>query len=140
VNDEKELKEICRLLSETKTIAVVGISDNPDRTSRQIAEFLVDKGFKVVGVNPNIKKAGEIDVYSNLSAVPFEIDIVDVFRRSETIPGLIDEVIKKNPKALWLQQGIRNDEAVKPVIKKGIHTIQDKCIAVYYNLCKANRN
>ena len=135
-----ELNEICRLLSETKTIAVVGLSDNSDRTSRQIAEFLVNKGFKVVGINPNIKKAGEIEVYPNLSAVPFDIDIVDVFRREETIPDIIDDVIKKNPKVLWLQQGIRNDKAVQPVIEKGIYTIQDKCIAVYYNLCKANRN
>ena len=139
MNDEKEMKEICRILSEAKTIAVVGLSDNPDRTSRQIAELLVSKGYKVVGVNPMIKRAGEIDVYPNLAAVPFDVDIVDVFRRSETIPEIIDDVLLKNPKALWLQQGIRNDAAVKPIIEKGIYTIQDKCIAVYYNLCKAFR-
>ena len=125
MNDEQELKEICKILSEAKTIAVVGLSDNPDRTSRQIAEFLVDKGYKVVGVNPTIKKSGEIDVYPNLTDIPFEIDIVDVFRKSEDIPGIIHEVLNKNPKTLWLQQGIRNDDAVKPVIEKGIFTIQD---------------
>ena len=140
MNDEKELNEISRILSDAKIIAVVGLSDNPFRTSRQIAEFLVDKRFKVVGVNPNIKKAGEIEVYPNLSSIPFEIDIVDVFRRSETIPDLIEDVLQKNPKVLWLQQGIRNDAAVKPVIEKGIYTIQDKCIAVYYNLCKSQIN
>lgn len=139
MNDEQELKEICKILSEAKTIAVVGLSDNPDRTSRQIAEFLVDKGYKVVGVNPKIKKSGEIDVYPSLSDVPFEVDIVDVFRRSEDIPEIIPKVLKKNPKTLWLQQGIRNDDAVKPVIEKGIYTIQDKCIAVYYSLCKPFR-
>lgn len=139
MNDEKELKEICRLLSETKTIAVIGLSDNSDRTSRQTAEFLVNKGFKVVGVNPTIKKAGEIEVYPNLSAVPFDVDIVDVFRQSETIPDIIEDVMQKKPKALWLQQGIRNNEAVQPIIEKGIFTIQDKCIAVYYNLCKTFR-
>lgn len=139
MKDEKEMKEICRILSEAKTIAVVGLSDNPDRTSRQIAELLVSKGYKVVGVNPMIKRAGEIDVYPNLAAVPFDVDIVDVFRRSETIPEIIDDVLLKNPKALWLQQGIRNDMAVQSIIEKGIYTIQDKCIAVYYNLCKAFR-
>lgn len=137
MNDEKEMKEICGILSDAKTIAVIGLSDNPERTSRQIAEFLVDKGYKVVGVNPMIKKAGEIEVYPNLSAISFDIDIVDVFRRSETIPDLIDDILLKNPKTLWLQQGIRNDAAVKPLIERGIYTIQDKCIAVYYNLCKA---
>ncbi len=141
MNDKQELKEICKILSEARTIAVVGLSDNPDRTSRQIAELLVDKGYKVVGVNPTIKRSGEIDVYPNLSDIPFEIDIVDVFRRSEDIPGIIPEVLNKNPKILWLQQGIRNDEAVKPVIDKGIYTVQDKCIAVYYSLCKSfNKN
>ncbi len=140
MNDEKEMKEICRKLSEAKTIAVVGLSDNPDRTSRQIAELLVSKGYKVVGVNPMIQKAGEIDVYPNLAAIPFDIDIVDVFRRSETIPDIIDDLLLKTPKTLWLQQGIRNDAAVKPIIEKGIYTIQDKCIAVYYNLCKAFSN
>ncbi|MFA7229432.1 MAG: CoA-binding protein [Melioribacteraceae bacterium] len=137
MRDEVEMKAICKLLSETETIAVVGLSDNPDRTSRQIAEFLLSKGYKVVGVNPLINKSGEIMVFPDLTSIPFKIDIVDVFRRSETIPDLIEEVIQKNPKALWLQQGIRNDEAVKPVQSEGIFTIQDKCIAVYYNLCKA---
>lgn len=137
MNDEQELKEIYKILSEAKTIAVVGLSDNPDRTSRQIAEYLVDKGYKVVGVNPAIKKSGEIDVYQSLSDIPFEVDIVDVFRRSETIPDIIPEVLKINPKTLWLQEGVRNDFAVKPVIEKGIYTIQDKCIAVYYSLCKS---
>jgi predicted CoA-binding protein len=84
-----------------------------------------------------IKKSGEIPVYPDLASIPFDIDIVDVFRRSETIPDIINDVLGKNPKALWLQQGIRNDDAVRPVIAKGIFTVQDKCIAVYYNLCKA---
>lgn len=137
MKDEDEMKTICKLLSEAETIAVVGLSDNPGRTSRQIAEFLVAKGYKVVGVNPLIKKSGEIPVYPDLASIPFDIDIVDVFRRSETIPDIINDVLGKNPKALWLQQGIRNDDAVRPVIAKGIFTVQDKCIAVYYNLCKA---
>jgi predicted CoA-binding protein len=137
MNDEQELKEISKILSEARTIAVVGLSDNPDKTSRQIAEFLVDKGYKVVGVNPTIKKSGEIDVYPTLTDIPFEIDIVDVFRKSENIPDIIPEVLKLNPKVLWLQEGVRNDDAVRLVIEKGIYTIQNKCIAVYYSLCKS---
>jgi len=140
LKDEDEMKEICRIFNSAKSIAVVGLSDNPLRTSSQIAQFLVDKGFRVVGVNPLITGTGGIDVYPNLREVPFEIDIVDVFRRSETIPDLVDDILSVKPKTLWLQQGIRNDNAVKPVIEEGIYTIQDKCIAVYYNLCKAFRN
>ncbi len=138
-SDEKELQEIAEILFRAKTIAVVGISDNPARTSSEIAEFLVDKGYKVVGVNPLIERSGRIKVYPRLQDIPFDIDIVDVFRRSEAIPELIPEILEKNPKVLWLQQGIRNDSAVSTVIEKGIYTIQDKCIAVYYNLCKPFR-
>lgn len=137
MNDSEELKKIGELLKSAKTIAVVGLSDNPTRTSYEIAKFLLDKNYNVVGVNPKIKKSGGIDVYPDLRSIPFAIDIVNVFRRSETIPELIDDVLAVHPKAFWLQQGIRNDEAVKPVIENGIMTFQDKCIAVYYNLCKA---
>ncbi len=140
---EIELKEICKLLSDSKTIAVVGISREPDKTSRSIASFLADHGYDVVGVNPvfGSDNADGIPIYKSISEIPHQIDIINVFRRSEDIPGLIDQVIAKKPKALWLQQGIRNDNAVKPVIENGITTIQDKCIYVYFNRCKsANRN
>lgn len=132
-----ELKIACELLKTSKNIAVVGLSDKPYRTSYEIAHMLLRNGYNVFGVNPLISKSGEIVVYPNLTSVPFQIDIVDVFRRSELIPEIIDDVLKVNPKALWLQQGIRNDKAVKPVEEKGIIVLQDMCIAVYYNLCKA---
>lgn len=128
-------KEIKKILSEAKTIAVVGISRNPYKTSRDIADFLMRKGYQVVGVNPNF--TGEIEninVYSSLTEIPFAIDIVNVFRRSEDIPEIIDDVLKKKPKTLWLQLGIQNDEAVKPVEEAGINVIQNNCIKVMYGL------
>ncbi len=127
--------DYCQILKDAKTIAVVGISHNPARTSREIADFLVRKGYKVVGVNPGIKKAGDIEVYPNLQSIPFELDIVDVFRRSETIGELIPDVLAKKPKVLWLQLGIRNDEAVKPAVEQGITVIQDRCILVTHKEC-----
>lgn len=131
------MKLICDLLKSSKNIAVVGLSDNPMRTSYEIAHMLLKNGYNVVGVNPLIRKSGEIDVYKNLADIPYQIDIVNVFRRSEHIPELIEDVLKIKPKALWLQQGIRNDVAVNPIEEKDIIVIQDSCIAVYYNLCKA---
>ena len=138
---DKELKEIEKILAESKKIAVVGISKNPDKTSREIADFLVDAGYEVVGVNPTFEgeDADGIKVYSKLTDIPFQIDIVNVFRRSGDIPELIDDILTVNPKALWLQLGIRNDKAVKPVFEKGITVIQDKCIKVYYNLLNPSR-
>jgi len=140
MNESQDLEDIRSILSSAKTIAVVGISHNINRPSREIAEFLVKEGYKVVGVNPGIKFAGDIPVYPDLKSIPFDIDLIDVFRKSEDIPSIITSVMEKNPKVLWLQQGIRNDEAVFPLKEKGIKVIQDKCIAVYYRLCYAAHN
>ncbi len=131
------LKEICNILKTSKTIAVVGISRRPFSTSRNIADYLVSLGYDVVGVNPNqsFTDADGIKVYNNLSEIPSDIDIVNVFRRSEDIPELIPDILQKKPKTVWLQQGIRNDEAVKPLEDNGIFVIQDKCISVYSNYC-----
>ena len=128
---------ICEILKTSKTIAVVGISSNPMRTSRDIADYLVANGFDVVGVNPNknFNDANGIKVYNSLLEIPHKIDIVNVFRRSEDIPLLISDVIKIKPKTLWLQLGIRNDTAVKDVVEKGIQTIQDTCIKVAHSFC-----
>ncbi len=126
--------EICSLLKEAKTIAVVGISANQARVSRSIAEFL-SKYYRVVGVNPAAPSIEGIPVYKSLSDIPFEVDIVDVFRKPETIPELIPEIIKIKPKCLWLQEGIRNDEAVSEAFDSGINIVQDKCIYVYFNRC-----
>ena len=129
----------CEILWESKSIAVVGISRESHKISRKIASFLSEVGYDVVGVNPSFgnEYADGIKVYKTISDIPHNVDIINVFRRSEDIPGIIDEVLKQNPKVLWLQQGIRNDLAVKPVIEKGIVTIQDECIFVQYNYCKS---
>lgn len=132
-----DIKKYCEILKKSKRIAVYGLSHNAYKTSRKIADYLKDNGYEVVGVNPAISKSGDIDVYPSLKDVPFEIDIVDVFRRSEYIPELIDDVLEVKPKVLWLQLGIRNDTAVQPVKEAGIITIQDTCIAVIHSLCKS---
>jgi len=124
------MKEIKNILLQSKTIAVVGLSSNPEKASRKIAEFLVGKGFSVVGVNPAIDKTKNINVYPSLSKIPFPIDIVDVFIKSEDIPSIIPDLLKIKPSVLWLQLGIRNNEAVAEVQKKGIFTIQNKCIKI----------
>jgi predicted CoA-binding protein len=130
------MNNICKILKESKNIAVVGISNKLYRDSRKIAIFLKDAGYNVVGVNPLIKEVGNILVYNSLCDIPIQIDIINVFRRSETIPKLTRDILLIKPKVLWLQLGIRNDEAVKPVIDAGIEVIQDKCIMIEYINCK----
>ena len=130
------MKTTCEILKEAKTIAVVGISNKPGRDSGIIALFLKDRGFNVIGVNPVQKDFEGIKIYQKLTDIEQDLDIVDVFRNSNSIPDLIPDVLIKKPKVLWLQLGIRNDEAVKPAEAEGIQVIQDKCIAIEYNFCR----
>lgn len=130
------MNSICQILKESKNIAVVGISDKFFRDSRKIALFLCDNGYNVIGVNPYLTNVENIIVYKSLNNVPFPLDIVDVFRRSENIPDLIPDILLIKPKTLWLQLGIRNDEAIKTVQNAGITVIQDKCIMIEYLNCR----
>lgn len=125
----------CKILNESKTIAVVGISSNPSRTSRGIADYLIKAGYKVVGVNPGKPAIEGMEVFASLKDIPFQIDIVDVFRKSEDIPQIIPDVLAVKPKTLWLQLGIRNDEAVKAAADDGITVVQDFCIKVAHMGC-----
>lgn len=129
--------DTCKILREAETIAVVGFSKDKSKTSRQIALYLKSVGFNVIGINPTINEEyiDGIRIYKSLLDVEESIDIVDVFRKSEDIPQLIKDVQKVHPKVLWLQLGIRNDEAVEPLIKLGITVIQDTCIYVEHNNC-----
>lgn len=131
------MRQICDILKESKNIAVVGLSNKPARDSRMIANYLKNKGYKVAGVNPLVKDidVDGIPMYKSLKDIPFEIDIVDVFRKSEAIGDIIPDVLEVKPKVLWLQLGIQNDDAVAPAIEAGIETIQNKCILVEYRHC-----
>jgi uncharacterized protein len=130
------MKTICEILKDSTTIAIVGISNKPGRDSGRIALYLKERGYDVIGVNPVQRDFEGIKVYQKLTDVEQDIDIVDVFRNSDSIPDLIPDVLIKKPKVLWLQLGIRNDEAVKPAEEEGIQVIQDKCIAIEYNFCR----
>lgn len=127
--------DLCQILKEVKIIAVLGISGNPVKISREIANYLILNGYKVVGVNPGKPKIEGMEVYANLSEIPYEIDLVNVFRPSDAIPSIMDDVLAKKPKYLWLQLGIRNDEAVQLAIDLGIKTVQDTCIKVAHMNC-----
>jgi uncharacterized protein len=129
------MKTTCEILKEAKTIAIVGISNKPGRDSGRIALFLKDRGYDVIGVHPVQKDFEGIKIYQKLTDIEQNIDIVNVFRNSNSIPDLIPDVLIKKPKVLWLQLGIRNDVAVKPLEEKGIQVIQDQCIAIEYNFC-----
>ena len=123
-----ESDQITELLKKAKNIAVVGLSSSPMRPSYGVAAYMQTQGYKIIPVNPEIKGALGEKAYSSLAQAPEKIDIVNIFRRSEFVPTVVDEAIKLKPSAIWMQEGVRNDAAAEKARKAGIFVIQDRCI------------
>lgn len=126
MNPEDET--LASLLAEAETIAVIGLSDDPSRTSHRIAAYMQEAGYRVIPINPRIESALGEKAYPNLGEVTERVDIVNVFRRSEEIPALVDEALEKSPRAFWMQKGISNPAAARRLEDAGITTIQNLCI------------
>ena len=120
-----------KILNQPKTIAIVGLSDDPTRPSFQIAKYLIDNNFTIIPVNPGISKVFGQKSYSDVSSIPpnINIDIVDVFRRSDQVVFIVEDVIKSGRKPLiWLQEGIENSDAQKLADKNHLKIISNLCI------------
>lgn len=116
------------LLVEAKTIAMVGASSNPDRTSHAIMKQLLDAGYHVIPVNPKETEILGQKAYAALADIPEKVEIVDVFRKSEDTPGIADEAIAIGAKALWLQLGVSSEDAATRAKAGGLTVVMDKCI------------
>ena len=120
---------IKKILGDMKRGAVVGLSAKEDRASHGIARFLVGLGLDVVGVNPMLKEdILGIKIYPSLADVPVTVDLVDVFRRSETVPPVVDEAIAMKAGALWMQEDVVHEEAAAKARAAGLDVIQDRCL------------
>ena len=125
--------KIKRLLEESRNVAVVGLSDNPYRTSHAIARALQRFGYKIFPVNPNLTEPvlGE-EPYATVEEIPERIDIVDVFRRSEKVPPVARDAVAAGAKVLWLQMGVINEEAASYAKEHGLTVVMDRCTKVDY--------
>lgn len=119
-----------KMLRESKVVAVVGHSDKPFRTSYQIAQYLRNAGYKVYAVNPMVTEIDGERVYASLADIPETIDIVDVFRRSEYLEGVVQEAIQVGAKAVWAQLGVADAAAEKEAIAAELPIVMDRCIKV----------
>ena len=126
-------EEIRRLLSEARTVAVVGLSDRPHRTSHAIARTLQGFGYRIFPVNPNLggPVLGE-EPYSRVREIPEGVDIVDVFRRGETVFPVAEDAVAAGAKVLWMQSGVVNEEAAAHAREHGLTVVMDRCIKVDY--------
>jgi predicted CoA-binding protein len=123
-------EEIKQLLQESKRIAVVGLSANPERTSYMVSEAMQHAGFEIIPVNPTVDEVLGVKAVSSLKDIDGEIDIVNVFRRSEYLPEVAQETIEVSAKSFWAQLGLENEEAYEMLRANGIKTVMNRCIKV----------
>lgn len=117
-----------KILNSSRTIAVVGLSAKPDRPSYKVASYLRKQGYRIIPVNPAEKDIlGEV-CYPDLSSIPESVDVVDIFRRSEDVPSLVEEAIRIGAKAVWMQEGVINEEAANRAREAGLMVVMDKCM------------
>ena len=132
--------EICRLLHGIHTIAVVGLSPNPERPSFQVARAMQGYGFRIVPVRPQVLEVLEVlgeQAYPDLESLPFKVDMVDVFRSAEHVPAIVESCIALGILRLWLQEGVIHEEAARHAQAAGITVVMNRCMARdYIQLCR----
>lgn len=124
-----EYATITEILASAKTIAVVGLSSNPYRASFGVSESLQDSGYRIIPVNPNETQVLGEKSYARLEDIPEKIDIVDIFRRSEFVPEIVDSAIRIGARAIWMQEGVEDEASAERARCVGIFVAMNRCIA-----------
>ena len=119
---------IPEILKSSHTIAVVGLSSSPMRPSNGVSEYMKRAGYRIIPVNPNETEVLGQKCYARLEDIPEKIDIVDVFRRSEFVPEIVESAIKVGAKTVWMQEGVVNEAAASRAREAGLEVVMDKCI------------
>lgn len=119
---------IPELLKNSHSIAVVGLSNKRSRASYGVSEYMQHAGYKIIPVNPQEQEVLGEKCYPTLEAVPVPVDIVDVFRRSEFVPDIVDSAIRIGAKAIWMQEGVEHHDAARKARQAGLAVIMDRCI------------
>ncbi len=123
---------ISKILNEAQTIAVVGLSSNPARPSYGVAQYLQRSGYRIIPVNPNERQVLGEDAYPDLLSVPYAIDIVDIFRRPEYVPEIVQQAIAKGAKVVWMQPGTENYDAADLAQAAGLKAVAGMCLRVQH--------
>ena len=119
---------IDRILSDSRTIAVVGLSEKPERPSHGVARYLQERGFRIIPVNPNVREVLGEKAYPSLREIPGSVDLVDVFRRPEEMVPVAEEAIRIGARFFWMQEGVTNREAEEMLAGAGIPVVADRCV------------
>ena len=122
------MKRISEILHSSRTIAVIGLSAKRYRPSYGVAEYLKRSGFRIIPVNPQEDEVLGEKCYPDLDSIPEPVDIVDIFRRSEFVPEIVEAAIRKGAKAVWMQEGVIHEEAARRAEEAGLAVVMDRCI------------
>jgi len=127
--------DLAKLLRETKTIAVVGLSSNPSRPSHRVASYLQAQGYRIVPVNPNCREVLEETAFPSLLQVPkgIRIDLVNIFRRPDVVLPVVEEAIQVGARGIWMQEGVIHSEAAQMAEKAGLWVVMDRCLMIEHN-------
>jgi len=117
-----------KILNSSRTVAVVGLSSKPDRPSYRVASYLKEQGYQIIPVNPAEKEILGETCYPDLASVPTSVDVVDIFRRAEDLPPIVEETIRIGAKAVWMQEGVINEEAANRAGEAGLMVVMNKCM------------
>lgn len=121
-------EDIRQIIETVKTIAVVGLSSDRSRASNHVAEYLQKQGYRIVPVNPSCDQVLGETCYPDVASIPFAVDLVDIFRRSEEVPPIVDEAIAAGAKGVWMQEDVVNPGAAEKARNAGLLVVMDRCI------------
>lgn len=123
-------EKIKAILEKYKEVAIVGLSPKPERDSHKVAKYLKENGYRIVPVNPGQKEILGERCYPNLKAIPFLVEVVDIFRKPEAIPPVVDDAIEIGAKVVWMQIGLAHNQAADKARKAGLEVVMNKCIKI----------
>jgi uncharacterized protein len=123
-----ESDQITELLKNAKTIAVVGLTNNPMRAAYGVSAYMKSQGYRIIPVNPDGDEVLGEKAYKSLIEVPDPIDVVDIFRRSEFVGPIVDDALQSGAKAIWMQETVVNEDAAQKARDKGVFVVMDRCI------------
>jgi len=122
--------EITQILQDYRVVAVVGLSDDPSRPSYRVAQYLQEQGYRIIPVNPGCREILGEKCYASLRDIPVPVEVVDIFRKVDAIPGIVADAIAVGAKAVWMQQGLEERDSARRARQAGLQVVMDRCMKI----------
>ena len=130
---EASTAEITEILQNYRVVAVVGLSNDANRPSHRVAKYLQEHGYRIVPVNPGCQEILGEKCYANLKDIPFPVEVVDIFRNVDAIPGIVADAIAMGAKVVWMQQGLEEPDSARKAGQAGLRVVMDRCLKIEHD-------